>query len=288
MNELGLDKKSLRLAFERAAKSYDSAAVLQNEVCARMLGRLEYVKHEPASILDAGSGTGNALAGLRKRYPSARIVAFDLALSMLSRGRQRIPWWRTMLKRHLHPVCGDIERLPFGARAFDMIWSNLTLQWVNELPRVFSDMKRVMAPGGLLMFSTFGPDTLRELREAYRDVDRYTHVNRFIDMHDIGDMLVHAGYGDPVMDMERFTLTYADVGALMRELKAIGAHNVTLGRPSGLTGRKAFETVARNYESMRREGRLPATFEVIYGHAWTPLPRTSPAGRPVIEIKSAR
>jgi malonyl-CoA O-methyltransferase len=288
MNELGLDKKSLRLAFERAAKSYDTAAVLQNEVCERMLGRIEYIKHGPASILDAGSGTGNALAGLRKRYPSAHIVAFDLALGMLSRGRQRMPWWRTALKRHMHSVCGDIERLPFGARAFDMIWSNLTLQWVDELPRVFSDMKRVMAPGGLLMFSTFGPDTLRELREAYRDVDRYTHVNRFIDMHDIGDMLVHSGYGDPVMDMEHFTLTYENVGALMRELKAIGAHNVTLGRPLGLSGRKAFEAVARNYESMRREGRLPATFEVIYGHAWTPLPRTSPAGRPVIDIKSAR
>ena len=288
MNKFALDKRSLRVAFERAAETYDAAAVLQNEVCERMLGRLEYIKHKPVSILDAGSGTGNALAGLRKRYSSAHIFAFDLALGMLSRGRRRRPWWRYALKRGLDAVCGDIERLPFAERAFDMIWSNLALQWVNDVPPVFRDMKRVLAPGGLLMFSTFGPDTLRELREAYRGVDRYTHVNRFIDMHDIGDMLVHAGYGDPVMDMEHITLTYEDVGALMRELKAIGAHNVTLGRPSGLSGRKGFETLTRNYESMRRIGKLPATFEVIYGHAWKPLPRTSPGGRPVIDIKPRR
>ena len=288
MNELALDKKWLRLAFERAAETYDAAAVLQNEVCERMLGRLAYIKHGPASILDAGSGTGNALAGLRKRYPAAQVVALDLALGMLRRGRSRMPWWRNVLKRSVHPVCGDIERLPFGARAFDMIWSNLTLQWANDPSQVFSEMKRVLAPGGLLMFSTFGPDTLRELREAYRDVDRYTHVNRFIDMHDIGDMLVHSGYGDPVMDMEYFTLTYDDIGALMRELKAIGAHNVTLGRPSGLSGRTRLEGLTRNYERLRRDGKLPATFEVIYGHAWKALPRTSPAGRPVIDIKPAR
>ena len=146
-------------------------------------------------------------------------------------------------------------------------------------------MHRVLAPGGLLMFSTFGPDTLKELRRAYERTDAHTHVNRFIDMHDIGDMLVAGRFADPVMDMETLTLTYDDVRGLMRDLKAIGAHNVTRGRPGGLSGKSALSAVAREYEAHRREGKLPATFEVVYGHAWKPQARVSPTGRPVIDIK---
>jgi len=146
-------------------------------------------------------------------------------------------------------------------------------------------LHRVLAPGGLLMFSTFGPDTLKELRDAFRSVDRYTHVHRFIDMHDVGDALIACGFADPVMDMEILTLTYADVRELMRDLKAIGAHNVTRGRPATLTGKSQLAKVAQNYEAARRDGRLPATFEVIYGHAWKPQPRVGPTGRPVIDIK---
>ena len=287
-DELLLDKRALRQAFERAAATYDSAAVLQNEVCTRMLARLVYIKHQPTSILDAGSGTGNAHAGLAQRYSGARLVALDLALAMLQRGRRRLAPWKRILRKGALPVCGDMERLPFRAGAFDMLWSNLALQWVNDLHAALTEMRRVLAPGGLLMFSTFGPDTLRELREAYRHTDRHTHVNRFMDMHDIGDLLVHAGFGDPVMDMEQFTLTYNDVRQLMRELKAIGAHNVTIGRRGGLAGRAQLAAVTRNYEALRRDGRLPATFEVVYGHAWTPLPRSGPGGRPVIAIKPAR
>lgn len=287
-NELLLDKRSMRQAFERAAATYDAAAVLQNEVCRRMLARLEYIKHRPDAILDAGSGTGNALHGLSRRYPDASVVAFDIALSMLLRARHRLPRWRSFFRRGLPQVCGDIEDLPFGEGVFAMVWSNLALQWVNDLPRAVAEMRRVLAPGGLLMFSTFGPDTLRELRAAYRDTDRHTHVNRFVDMHDIGDLLVHGGFSDPVMDMEQFTLTYDDVRQLMRELKAIGAHNVTLGRPGGLSGKALLSAVTRNYEALRRDGKLPATFEVVYGHAWKALPRTGPGGRPVIDIKPAR
>lgn len=284
-DELLIDKRSLRSAFEHAAESYDAAAVLQNEVCRRMLGRLEYLKHRPATILDAGSGTGNALAGLGQRYPEARLIALDIALAMLRRGRQRLPWWRGLFTRGVQAVCGDIERLPLKDASVGMVWSNLALQWVNDLPRAFAEMRRVLVPGGLLMFSTFGPDTLKELRRAYQDIDRHTHVNRFIDMHDIGDLLVSGGFGDPVMDMEHFTLTYGDVRELMRELKAIGARNVTRGRPNGLSGKRVLDAVTRNYEAFRRDGRLPATFEVVYGHAWAPLPRLGPSGRPVIDIK---
>ena len=184
------------------------------------------------------------------------------------------------------PLCGDIEQLPLRDAAIDMVWSNLTLQWVNDPQHTFSEFRRVLAPGGLVMFSTFGPDTLKELRAAYQGADRYTHVNRFIDMHDLGDMLVHGGFAAPVMDMEYMTLTYSNVLALMRDLKAIGAHNMTAGRRPGMTARATLATVERKYERLRHDGRLPATFEVVYGHAWAPQPALSPTSRPVIEIKS--
>lgn len=284
-DELSVEKRLVRCSFERAAATYDTAAVLQDEVCRRMLERLDYIRHRPAAILDAGSGTGNALAALGERYAGARIVALDIALAMLVRGRKRLPWWKALLARRADVVCGDIERLPLADASFGMVWSNLTLQWLNEPQRAFAEMQRVLSPGGLLMFSTFGPDTLKELRRAYLGADRYTHVNRFVDMHDIGDMLVRSGFADPVMDMECITLTYDEVRQLMRELKAIGAHNVTRGRPAGLCGKRLLATVARNYEAFRRDGKLPATFEVVYGHAWKLQPRTSPSGHPVIEIK---
>jgi len=285
---LAVDKRMVRRSFEQAAATYDAAAVLQNEVCRRMLARLDYIKLEPATILDAGSGTGNAVAGLLARYPRARVIALDLALAMARRARARRAWWRGVFERsgpRLAAVCGDIEQLPLAPACAGMVWSNLAIQWSNEPQRTFAEMNRVLMPGGLLLFSTFGPDTLKELRAAFESVDRHTHVHRFTDMHDVGDMLVACGFADPVMDMEVVTLTYADVRELMRDLKAIGAHNMTRGRPSALAGKSLFAQVARNYEPARREGRLPATFEVIYGHAWKPAPRVGPTGRPVIDIK---
>lgn len=283
-----LDKRLARRSFERAAATYDAAAVLQNEVCRRMLARLDYIKIDPAVIVDAGSGTGNALDGLLARYPKARVVALDLALAMARRARARQPWWKGLLGggTRLAAVCGDIERLPVATGRAGMVWSNLALQWMVEPEHAFSEMHRALAPGGLLLFSTFGPDTLKELRAAFQTVDRHTHVHRFIDMHDVGDMLVASGFADPVMDMEVVTLTYAGVRELMRDLKAIGARNMTLGRRAGLGGRSLFEQVGRNYEAFRRDGRLPATFEVVYGHAWKPQPRVSPTGHPVIDIKA--
>ena len=289
MNDsLALDKRLVRRSFERAAATYDVAAVLQDEVCRRMLARLDYIKLEPGVILDAGSGTGNALAGLLARHPRARVVALDLALAMARRSLARRRWWRSLFERggpRLSALCGDMEQLPLTTGAAGMIWSNLALQWAHDPRRTFAEMHRVLAPGGLLMFSSFGPDTLKELRTAWEGVDGHTHVHRFIDMHDLGDMLVAAGYADPVMDMEHVTLTYADVHALMHDLKAMGAHNLTLGRRPALGGRALLAQVAQNYEAARRDGTLPATFEVIYGHAWKPAPRVSPTGRPVIDIK---
>ena len=281
-----LDRPALRRAFERAAETYDAAAVLQKEVCQRMLARLDFINQAPVVILDAGCGTGNALAPLGQRYPKARLIALDIAVPMVERARARTPRWRRMLGAAAPEVlCADMQRLPLAAGSCGMVWSNLALQWCDDPERVFAEMRRVLLPGGLLMFSTFGPDTLKELRAAYEGTDRHVHVNRFIDMHDLGDMLVRCGFADPVMDMEPLTLTYSTVRDLMRDLKAIGARNLMHGRPAGLFGKAAFQTVAQRYETYRRDGKLPATFEVVYGHAWQPQPRVGPSGRPVIEIK---
>ena len=285
---LVMDKRLVRRSFEHAAETYDAAAVLQNEVCRRMLARLDYIKLAPATILDAGSGTGNAIEGLLARYPRSRVVALDLALNMARRARARRPRWRALFdggRSRLAAVCGDIEQLPLVPGCANMIWSNLAIQWLGDPQKTFAEMFRALTPGGLLLFSSFGPDTLKELRAAFEGVDRHTHVHRFMDMHDVGDRLIACGFADPVMDMEVVTLTYGDVKGLMRDLKAIGAHNVAPGRAIGLGGKSLFARVTRNYEVFRRDGKLPATFEVVYGHAWKPAPRTSPTGHPVIEIK---
>jgi malonyl-CoA O-methyltransferase len=281
-----IDRRTLRRSFERAAATYDGAAVLQNEVCQRMLSRLDLVKQDPVVILDAGCGTGNALMPLARRYPAARIFALDLALQMVTRARARFPRWRRLLGGAMPvAVCADIECLPLAGASCNMVWSNLALQWVSDVGRTFAELQRVLVPGGLLMFSTFGPDTLKELRAAYGGIDQHVHVNRFIDMHDLGDALVHNGFADPVMDMEQLTLTYSEVRDLTHDLKAIGARNLMRGRPPGLSGKHTLAMVARRYEPWRRDGKLPATFEVVYGHAWKPQPRLGPSGRPVIDIK---
>jgi malonyl-CoA O-methyltransferase len=147
---------------------------------------------------------------------------------------------------------------------------------------VFAEFHRVLRPGGLVHFTTFGPDTLHELRRAFAAVDDRSHVNHFADMHELGDGLVRAGFAEPVLDVDRHVLTYTDALALMRDLKAIGAHNVTSDRPRGLTGRRQLEAMQAAYERERRDGRLPATYEVVYGHAWRGIGgRRRRAGEPV-------
>jgi malonyl-CoA O-methyltransferase len=180
--------------------------------------------------------------------------------------------------RRFHYVCADAEQLPMTNDSVDMLFSNLTLQWCNDLDRAFREFRRITAPEGLVMFSTFGPDTLKELRDSWDRVDGHTHVNLFMDMHDIGDALVRNGFASPVIDVEHFTLTYRDVYQLMRDLKSLGAHNVTAGRPRGLTGRRHMAALEQAYQRHVREGRLPATYEVIYGHAWVPQGQPSSRG----------
>ena len=295
----GLDRASMRRAFERAAGSYDRAAVLQREVAQRMAERLGIVRLDPKVILDAGCGTGEALGELMARYPRARLLGLDLAYAMVHAARQRDlaatvspSLARRLLGAFVAPgpgavslVCGDVCRLPVRTRGVDLVWSNLTLQWVDELPIALSEIHRVLSIGGLLMFTTLGPDTLSELRRAFAAAgDDAAHVNRFLDMHDVGDMLVHAGFADPVMDMEMITMTYVDAGALMRDLKAIGAQNARTDRRRGLTGRHRWHRMLAALESFRRDGRLPASFEVVYGHAWKPEPRVVDDGRAIVRF----
>lgn len=271
-----IDKRQVRNSFERAAASYDQAAVLQREVGGRMLSRLDYIKHTPDVILDAGSGTGYGTRQLRLRYPGARMLAVDIAPAMHFQARPSVSWWKQLLAvrgNQTSYVCGDIEQMPLKDSCAGLVWSNLTLQWCNDINRTLAEVHRVLQAGGLFMFSTFGPDTLKELRQAFRSADNYSHINRFTDMHDIGDMLVHNGFATPVMDMEYIVLTYDDVTSVMRDLKAIGAHNVTQGRRRGLTGKISWQKGINQYETLRIEGKLPATFEVIYGHAWKLQPR---------------
>ncbi len=293
-----LDFAEVRRAFDRAACGYDAHAVLQRDVGDRLLARLDYVNLRPARVLDAGCGTGHALAQLRTRHPDAEFLGLDLAPRMLAAARARLPqpsWAQRALQRFSSQgacptqlLCADLGRLPLAANSVQLLWSSLALQWARDLEAALQGFHRVLAPGGLLMFATFGPDTLKELRTAFGAVDDAPHVNRFIDLHDIGDMLVHAGFAHPVMEMEMLTLTYADLAALMRDLKGLGAHNAALARRRGLFGKAAWARLQAAYEVFRVDGRLPATFEVIYGHAWAGDTTRREDGRQVIQMKIAR
>lgn len=259
-----LDKRQVRMAFERAAGTYDRCAVLQREIAKRMLERLDLVTCSPQMIIDVGCGTGYCTRALRQRYRRARVLGVDLAHGMLNEARKGAGWFGRQ-----RFVCGDAGHLPFADDIADMVVSNLTLQWCDT-DSVLAEFARVLRPGGLLMFTSFGPDTLRELRTAWQAVDDRAHVHDFVDLHDIGDALVHAGLADPVMDAEHFLLTYPDVETVLRELKALGAHNVSRARHRGLTGKGLFARFREAYAQQTRDGQIPASYEVVYGHAWAP------------------
>jgi len=262
-----LNKKSIRRNFDRAADSYDASAVLQREVAARLLERLDYIRAVPKTILDVGAGTGFIGAGLRQRYKQSQIIELDLSVRMLQKIRNKSPWYKRLF--NTPPLlCADAEQLPLKDNSVDMIFSSLAIQWVNDLQNTFAEFMRVLRPGGLVMFTTFGPDTLKELRQSWQQVDSHDHVNSFIDMHDIGDSMLACRFAEPVMDVENIVLTYESVSGLMQDLKDIGATNASEQRQRGLTSKSAYQAMTDAYESMRVDGKLPATYEVVYGHAW--------------------
>jgi malonyl-CoA O-methyltransferase len=276
-----ISKRKIRQAFDRAAESYDEAAVLQREVCHRLLEKLEYIKLTPEWILDAGVGTGEAVIPLLKRFKKSRLVALDLSERMLVKARHH----RALLRKP-ELVCADIEQLPFGDNSFELIFSSLTLQWCNDLDTSLRDLYRILRPGGLLLFTTFGPDTLKELRASWHQIDDAVHVNQFTDMHDIGDGLLQAGYADPVMEAEMMTLQYSRVDQLMTDLRAIGANVPAAGRRQGLLTPSALNRLRAAYETYRVDQLLPATYEVIYGHAWKPV--ASPRANAEIRVDLSR
>jgi malonyl-CoA O-methyltransferase len=279
------EKRAVRRSFERAAQTYDRHSALQAEIGRRLLEHLEPMRLEPGRLLDMGCGTGAFLQPLRSRFPKARVTGLDIAQAMLDRASNRTPKWRRLLSlERPQLVCGDAERLPLASASHGLVFSNLALQWCDPAV-VFPEVARVLQAGGLFLFATFGPDTLKELRAAFAQVDRLGHVNRFIDMHDLGDMLVHGGFADPVMEMELITLEYSTVEAVARDLKAIGAHNSLPDRPRGLSGRGRWQRVVQQYEAHRRNGVLPASYEVVYGHAWKAAPRRAADGRQVIDFR---
>jgi len=262
-----IDRKAMRAAFEKAATSYDAAAVLQQEVAIRLVERMGLMSMKPVSILDAGSGTGFISQLLAERFPKAKITALDLAFNMLKQAKSKRTFKQRWNKQFTF-VNAEVESLPFADASVELVISGLTLQWCQDLPKVFKEFKRVLAPGGLLLFSTFGPDTLTELRQSWAEVDDLPHVNAFPDMHDVGDALLQSGFADPVMDMEMLTVTYKDVKTVMSDLKQIGAHNVMQGRSHNMTGKTKLQKMIQAYEKFRVDGLVPVSHEIVYGHAW--------------------
>jgi malonyl-CoA O-methyltransferase len=269
------DSRHIRRAFSRSAHSYEAAAALQREVQKRLLESLDYLdERKPQVVLDVGSGPAHATATMRKRWPGAQVVALDMALPMLREAKKQAGWWKPFAR-----VCADARALPFADASVDVLFSNLCLQWVEDLPAVFAGFRRVLKPGGMLLCSSFGPETLQELRDAFGQADAAPHVSPFAPIAQFGDALMMAGFRDPVLDRDRFTLTYDDLPALMRELRALGATNALSARRATLTGRARFAAAAAAYEPLRRDdGKLPSTWEVIYAQAWAP-----PPGAPIRE-----
>lgn len=262
-DEYHLDTRAVRRGFDRASRTYARAAVVQGEIRARLLERLDLVKLQPNRTLDLGAASGQSSRALKDRYPKSEVLALDLSHSMLREAAREQRWLRRFER-----VAGDAQRLPIRDGSIDLLFSNLMLAWCNDPDAVFREAARVLRVEGLFTFTTLGPDTLRELREAFQEVDAHTHVHRFIDMHDLGDALLRAGFNEPVMDTERLTITYASARSLLNELRASGGTNVAAGRRKGLSGRAAFAAAERNLEARRRDGSIPLSLEVVYGHAW--------------------
>ncbi len=267
-------KSSLHIAqqFNGAAQHYDNAAALSREVGNQLVERLNYIRLQPQLIVDVGSGTGHTARLLEKHYRNTRVLTLDFAHRMLTVAKHKAPWFTRQ-----RFICANAAQLPLADHSVDLIFSNLMLHWCSNVPAIFADWRRVLKPGGLLLFSTFGPDTLQELRRCFAAVDNFSHILPFVDMHNIGDELLRAKFADPVMDREDIIATYPTVQSLLLELKMIGSHNPQETRRPGLTGKAALAKLVASYEHYRSSQYnhlLPATYEIIYGHAFAP-PTTS-------------
>ena len=265
-----IKKQRVRDDFAKAAASYDTAAVMQHEVCERTLERVDMLKLQPRLVLDVGTATGHSLKGLASRFPDSSMIACDLALPMLLWCRQHQDARVTQAL-----VCNDVEQLPFASESVDLVFSSSTFQWCADLPRVFSECRRVLRTEGVLIFSTFGPDTLHQLRDSFAKQDDFQHVHKFIDMHHIGDMLLAESFADPVVDMEMIDIQYQTLQQLFQDLKNTGSRgkfDPAHSTAAGLMGKQKYRSLVQTYEDYRQEnGLLPASYEVIYGYARKPV-----------------
>jgi len=277
------EKHRIQKHFDAKAVCYESSAVLQRNVCEELLQRLDLTSLNPSVILDVGCGTGWGTQGLLKKYKKASVLSLDLSPEMLKQTKRKGSWLR---KPKL--ICADAEEIPLPDESVDLVFSSLMLQWC-DYKKVFAEFKRILKPDGLLMFSTFGPDTLKELKQSWSQVDAHAHVNDFTDMHDLGDGLIYAGLAEPVMDMDILTLTYNDVVSVMKDLKAIGANTILKNQQEvsgrGLVTPGKLKRVIAHYEQFRSHGDIPASYEVVYGHAWKAEQRSTKISQEDFSLK---
>ncbi len=270
----------MRGQFARAAASYDSAAVLARETGSRMDARLDYVKLAPTWLADIGCATGDGVRLLQRRYPDAQALAIDFARPILEAVAARTPLIQRLRRRAPRLVNADVRALPLASGSLGLAWSNLMLHWADDPQAAFAELLRVLEVGGLLMFAMLGPDTLKELREACRSAGIEPPLRNFLDMHDVGDMLLASGFADPVMDMEIIELSYRSPRGLLADQRHLGVRNALLGRLPWRQWREVFKAL----EARRRDGRLAVSFEVVYGHAWKPEPRLVADGRAIVKM----
>lgn len=290
MNDMpasSLDSRAVRRAFDRASRSYDATARLQAEVRGELLARLPFFKLSPRMVVDIGAGTGAAAVELKRRFPRAEVVALDLAPGMLAQVKRRSRPWR-----RLRGVCADARALPLAAQSVDLIFSSLMLQWCDPPLAALAEWQRVLRPGGLALFSSFGPETLAELRLAWAEVDRGAHVSEFVPAPLLAAAAQQAGLAEPVLDTETLVRHVTDARSLMRELKDIGAQNARLERARGLTSPARLRALEVAYDRHRDARGLPVSWEVIYGAAFADggarHAPVSPRGETVIPLASLR
>jgi malonyl-CoA O-methyltransferase len=286
---MSIDLSRVRQLFSQP-KKLQAADFIYREIANRMLERLQLIKLDPKHALDAGCGTGADLSALQASYPNVHLVGIDASEAMLRQALQSSPCKSLLGKLFSKKtisnsswINGDFCRVPLADQSVDLVWSNLALHWHPEPDQVLKEWRRVLNVDGLLMFSCFGPDSLKELRQAFSE-DQGSHTLSFIDMHDFGDMLVHAGFATPVMDMEIITLTYSTVAQLLAEVRSLGG-NPSQTRSKGLMGKTAWQTMCNKLEQLRTaDGRIPLTLEIIYGHAFKPVARQNKPGVSVIQF----
>lgn len=253
------DKRLIAASFSRAAESYDGVAALQREVGLDLLQDVLRKQVSPNTVLDLGCGTGHFCNHLARNFRNAHLLGLDLSLGMLRKTRENSGLSRL--------ICADANALPLRDESVDLIFSNLALQWCDDLPAVFKGLKRVLKPQGYFFFSSFGPETLSELRAAWKKVDDYAHVNAFqsVDFHI--ESLIQAGFSEFIVSSGVKTLCYPSVDALMHELKRLGAHNVNLNRPKSLMGKAAMQKMREAYADAMVDGNIRAGFEMVVGYA---------------------